>query len=74
MLLLIDFYIFGMFVAFLLGCMLATYYKNTEEEQQLGMLAFIALMSWVSVCILLFKFKNIYRIQFKWLKRKCCIW
>ena len=74
MLLLMDFYIVGMLVAFFLGYMLAMYYRKTEEEQQFGLVAFLALMSWVSVCILLFKFKNIYKIQFKWFKRKCHIW
>jgi hypothetical protein len=63
-----EIYIIGVIIAFILGCILAyvEHKKNPEEEQQLGMLAVIGLMSWVSVVVLLWK----YRDRYLWLIKK----
>ena len=65
-----DVYIVGLFVAFFLGCMLAAHYKE-EEQQQLGLLAFVALMSWASVVILVYRYRSVYKRQMKWFFGKC---
>lgn len=63
-------YLTGMILAFIMGCMLAANYKE-EDRQQLGLLAFVALMSWASVILFFWKFRNIYKRQIKWFFSKC---
>ena len=57
-----NFYIIGAFIALVLGGILAyaEYRKSPNEEQQLEMLAVIALLSWVSVVLLLWNYKDAY--------------
>ena len=57
-----EFYIIGAIIAFVLGGLLAyaEHRKSPNEEQQLEMLAVITLASWVSVVLLLWKYKNVY--------------
>lgn len=66
-----DVYIVGMCLAFIMGCMLATYYNGKEEEQQIGLLAILALMSWIAVLLMAYKYRSIYKRQIKWFFRKC---
>ena len=62
-----EIYIIGSVIAFILGCILAyvEHKKAPNEEQQLGMLAVIALLSWISVVMLLWKYLDSYLSLFK---------
>lgn len=53
----LEFYVIGMIIAFLLGCRL--YYKEKDKiYSQVGMIAPLTIMSWISVVLILWKFKD----------------
>ena len=57
-----KFYIIGAIIAFVLGGILAyaEHRKSPNKEQQLEILAVIAVASWASVVLLLWKYKDVY--------------
>ena len=54
----LNIYIIGMIAATVLGSVLLYKHKN-EKDLQPGMMAAIALMSWISVILILWKYKEI---------------
>lgn len=52
-----TFYIIGVLIAFILGCILI-YKEKNEENLQYGMIAPLALLSWISVILILWKFRK----------------
>ena len=55
----IIFYMIGVLIAFLLGCRLL-YKEKNKKNLQYGMIAPLALMSWISVIIILYKRKRLF--------------
>lgn len=51
------FYIIGVLIAFILGCILI-YKEKNKENLQYGMIAPLALLSWISVILILWKFRK----------------
>ena len=53
----LEFYTIGMIIAFLLGCRL--YYKEKDKTySQIGMIAPLTIMSWISVVLIIWKFRD----------------
>lgn len=52
----ITFYMIGVLIAFLLGCRLL-YKEKDKKNLQYGMIAPLALMSWISVVLILWKLR-----------------
>ena len=53
----LEFYVIGMIIAFLLGCRL--YYKEKDKiYSQIGMIAPLTIMSWISVVLIIWKFRD----------------
>ena len=66
----IEIYGIGMGVAFVMAFILALHYERTrkeEEQQQWGMIPFIAILSWLSVGLLTWRYRHHYKHFFKWL-------
>ena len=53
----LTFYVFGMFVAFILSILLYVA-QNKGDNSQIGMIAAISILSWISVILILWKFKD----------------
>lgn len=53
----ITFYMIGVLIAFVLGCRLA-YNEKDKKDLQYGIIAPLALMSWFSVAIILWKLRD----------------
>ena len=53
----ITFYMIGVLIAFVLGCRLL-YKEKDKKNLQYGMIAPLALMSWLSVAIILWKLRD----------------
>ena len=53
----LTFYVFGMFVAFILGILLYVA-QDKGDNPQIGMIAAISILSWISVILILWKFKD----------------
>ena len=53
----LTFYVFGMFVAFILSILLYVA-QNKGDNPQIGMIAAISILSWISVILILWKFKD----------------
>lgn len=53
----ITFYMIGVLIAFVLGCRLL-YNERKRKNLQYGMIIPLALMSWISVFLILWKLRN----------------
>ena len=71
---LLGIYIVGAIIAFVMGILLASYYemkrKEDDDELQYGMIAAIAIMSWISVVMLIWNYNDQYEELFQMLKQK----
>ena len=68
MLTLIEIYVIGMCVAFVMAIILAFHYERTrKEEQQWGMTAVAAILSWLAVGMFIWSYRHDYKHFFKWM-------
>lgn len=65
-----EVYVIGMCVAFVMAIILAIHFERTrkeEEQQQWGMCAVAAIMSWLAVGLFIWRYRHNYKHFFKWL-------
>ena len=68
-------YVIGMIVAFVMSLALAAYYEYVrKEEQNWGYVASLALMSWVTVVLFLFNYRNHFLHLYQTVRRKVISW
>ena len=53
----IKFYVIGVIISFILGCILM-FKEEDKKNAQYGMIAPMALMSWITVVLILWKYRD----------------
>lgn len=63
----LEIYVIGMIVAFVMAIILAFHYERTrKEEQQWGLTAVVAMLSWLAVGLFIWSYRHDYKHFFMW--------